>query len=296
MGLEVWRSTLAAAHASAGPADVLAAPLLHLATTGAVLSREPVARFLRRNPRREVASTYPLFSDHRLRYEFEVGSNLDPLLLALASLGDSRSTDSLFQFGGVSEPARRHFISESVDGQHLELRDAACQSLVVTVEARTAVKATAIWPGWELSTATTDDAAPAASGRGVGHSGAAVTIGAETAPVFFASLDISRDIKPAAYDGDGNAHAWAGSKAVDIVGKMTVRASATWLDAAILNARTDDITLAIALPDGRNVTFTITAAVFQARGKIWIGKDLWEWPVEFVAAAEGEEIGSVSVT
>lgn len=295
MTTENWSGLLSAAHASDGPADPLSAPLVHLATTGAVLARESVARFLRRNPRREVASTYPLFSEHRIRFGFEVGTNLEALQIALASLGDSRSTASLFRFGRPDPPVRRHFVTKTPDGQTLELRDATCETLTLTVEPRAPVQAATIWPGWQLSSGSDVTPAAAVSGRGVSHADCSITLGTESAAVFSASVELSREVRAAGYRASGAATAWSGLMATDIVGKLTARASAGWLAAALFTHQTDDLTLTITLATGVVLTLTLPDAVFMARGKPLIGRDLWEWQLEFVATAAGQDVGTFTM-
>lgn len=292
---ENWRNLIGFAHDSGTPDPVAAWTATRLHGSAVNLRRKPLNPITRRDVFRVPAAAAVPFSEHVLRWDWPLTSNLSPIILLCDGMSDAGRAEAItggyrWRIGRGAVPVGYNAILDTVDGLHHE-GSGIFTDWTITAERASEIQCQTTMA---LRSLTDDDSATAlaaapSSGRLATSSAAAASIGGGTDPVMSIVLGIQREAKAAGFTEDGVAAAWEGPIVPDIAGRIVCRCPAASYDAALRDQLEASLTITFTLPGGATLAFTMPNCIFQATARAVVNRTSYEYALEFAAVQDGSD-------
>lgn len=264
------------------------------AVVRAAFARRPLDTATRRDPHRAVTLARVVRSSWGLGWDFELRDRESFLAVAEALADADRSTLAgdlrTLRIGAPKAPRKYRFEGRGADGLAVTLENASAKEVQLEITRRGLGIVSTAWEGWSLTSGESADDPDAVDGSAVAT---AVTISAafagRTWPVFAVALRFQRDIEPAGFDLDGDATAWAGSLAVDCVGKVLCDIDVGALAGAMIGQLEGEAFTLSADMDGWTLEIEFPNVRASVAERVAVSRDIVRHTVEFYAEANEDQ-------
>lgn len=235
----------------------------------------------RRDPHGTVVTNRPVISAYGINWDFPFSDDTTSLQQAFAYLVDPGTEQIGFPKSLIEATAHAGL----ADGTVIKLEHGILREFQITFETRQPLKFQSSFQFGTMSTVESFPVATAHAGTGgAGPPALSLTLGTRDITTFAGTIAFNREAAPAGFDIDGNAASFGGRLAVDIVGRITARLSASDAHAALRDRFIDSLAFQVTSP--APFSLVIPRATFQVTSRRVVSPSLTDYSIDFLATAD----------
>ncbi len=250
----------------------------HVTRSRVAVSRQILEAIQRRDPRRNVSSTRPVFSTYGISWDLPFSQDAGSLAMILAHVCDP-GTNEIGHAGRLLQTTASAALA---DGSEWQFDGGILKDFQIVVDPRQPVGLSTVWQFGKLTETPFPDEPilRTRSGEQAGPQHCSITLGTTPCVTFAGTLAFSREAVPAHFGLDGYAQSFRGQIAMDLVGRMTVRLADGF---PVLSDRfADSFQMRIAVGE-RALLIDVPQASFQSSNRRVVSSSLTDYTVEMLA-------------